>query len=70
MSSLRTLTLLSGTEKGDFYVATGITFTPESISLVNCEIYQRGKESRVADTELILLIAHLIRPPCSIPGEG
>ena len=24
MSSLRTLTLLSGTEKGDFYVATGI----------------------------------------------
>ena len=30
------------------------------MSLLNCEIYQRGRLSRVADTELILLIAHLI----------
>ena len=28
-----------------------------------CEICQRGRMSRVADTELILLITHLIRPP-------
>ena len=43
--------------------------TPESISLLNCEIYQRGRVSRVADTELArpILIAHLIRPPGSIP---
>ena len=33
-------------------------------------VYQRGRVSRVADTELILLIAHLIRPPGSIPGGG
>ena len=35
-------------------------FTPGSISLLNSEIYQRGRVSRVVDTELILLIAHLI----------
>ena len=29
------------------------------MSLLNCEIYQRGRVSRVADTELVLLIAHL-----------
>ena len=42
------------------------------MSLLNCEIYQRGRVSvyRVTDTELILLIAHLIRPPGSIPGVG
>ena len=38
------------------------------MSLLNCEIYQRGRVSRVADTEFILLIIHLIRPPSSIPG--
>ena len=27
--------------------------TPVSMSLLNCEIYQRGRVSRVADTELI-----------------
>ena len=30
----------------------------------------RGRVSGVADAELILLIAHLIRPPGSIPGVG
>ena len=30
------------------------------MSLLNCEIYQRGQVSRVADTELILLIAHVL----------
>ena len=39
------------------------------MSLLNCEIYQH-EVSRVADTELIQLIAHLIRPPGSIPGVG
>ena len=38
------------------------------MSLLNCEIYQRGRVSRIADTELILLITHLIRPPGSNPG--
>ena len=33
--------------------------TPVSMSLLNCEIYQRGRVSRVADTELLLLIVHL-----------
>ena len=41
-----------------------------SMSLLNCEFYQRGRVSRVADTELIQLIAYLIRPPGSIPGVG
>ena len=40
------------------------------MSLLNCDIYQRGRVSRVAYTELVLLIAHLIRPPGSIPGVG
>ena len=29
-----------------------------------------GRVSRVTDTELVLLITHLIRPPGSIPGVG
>ena len=37
---------------------------------VNCHSHQRDRVSRVADTELILLIAHLIRQPGSIPGVG
>ena len=47
-----------------------LEITTGSMSLLNCEIYQRGRESRVADTELILLIAHLTRAPGSIPGVG
>ena len=43
---------------------------PGSMSLLNCEIYQRGGVSRIADTELLLLIAHLIQSPGSIPGVG
>ena len=35
--------------------------TPGSMSMLNCEIYQRGRVSR---------IAHLIQPPGSIPGVG
>merc|ERR1719452_398155 len=30
------------------------------MSLLYCEIYQRGRVSRVADTELLILIAQLI----------
>ena len=44
--------------------------TPESKSLLNCEVFQRGIVSRVFDTELILPIAHLIRLLGSIPGVG
>ena len=43
---------------------------PGSMRLLNCEIYQRGRVPMVDDTELLLLIAHLIRPPGSIPGVG
>ena len=44
------------------------TITLGSMSLLNCEIYQRVRVSRVADTDLLLLISHLIRSPGSIPG--
>ena len=47
-----------------------VPYTPGNMSLLNCEIFQRRQVSRIADTGLILLIAHLIRPPCSIPGVG
>ena len=40
------------------------------MNLLNCEIYQRERVYRVADIELILLIAHLIQPLGSIPGVG
>ena len=40
------------------------------LSELNCEIYQRGRVCRVADTELVLPITHLIRPTGSIPGVG
>ena len=40
------------------------------MSLLNCEIYQRGRVSRVAAMELVLLITHFIRPPSSIPDVG
>ena len=40
------------------------------MSLLNWEIYQSGQLSRVVDTELIILIAHLILAPGSIPGVG
>ena len=43
--------------------------TLESVGLLNC-IYQRGRVSRITDTELLLLIAHLILAPGSIPGVG
>ena len=42
-------------------------FTTGSTSLSN---YQHGQLSKVADRELIQLIAHLIQPPGSIPGVG
>ena len=35
------------------------TITPGSMSLLKCEIHQRGRVSRVGDTELILLIVYL-----------
>ena len=41
-----------------------------SMSLLKCEIYQRGWVSRVADTKLILFVAYLIRPSGLIPGVG
>ena len=40
------------------------------MSLLNCETYQQGRVTSIADTEPILLIAHLIQPPGSIPGVG
>ena len=48
------------------------------VYLLNCRKYESVKlwdssawgVSRVADMELVLLIAHLIRPPGSIPGVG
>ena len=46
-----------------------------TLSILNCEIHRvpkvvRGRVTKVADTELKLLIAHTIRPPSSIPGVG
>ena len=35
--------------------------TAGSVSLLKCEIYQRGRVSKVADTELIQFTAHHIR---------
>jgi len=35
------------------------TITPGSMSLLNCDNYQRGRVSSVVDTQLILLIAYL-----------
>ena len=43
---------------------------PGNMALLKCEIYQHGRVSGVAETELILLIAHLIRPSGSIPDVG
>ena len=42
----------------------------DGIRVGKMEIYQRGRVSRIADTEPLLLIAHLIRPPGSIYGVG
>ena len=47
-----------------------IYITPGSMSLLNLEIYHRRRVFRVAGTELILLIAHLIQQPGSIPDVG
>ena len=44
--------------------------TAGSMNLLNCEIHQSGRVSKVTDTELILLIAHLIPPEGLIPGVG
>ena len=38
--------------------------------MLNCEIFQRERVSRVADKELVLLIAHPICPQGSIPDIG
>ena len=57
-------------EFSDLHEKLSCTITPGSMSLLNCEIYQRGRVSRVTDTELILVIAHLIKPPGSITGVG
>jgi len=44
----------------DLYEKLSCTITPGSISLLNCEIYQRGRVSTVADTEHMLTIVDLI----------
>ena len=46
--------------------------TKQSIRVIISKyaIICRSPVSRVADMEFILLIAHLIRPPGSIPGVG
>ena len=38
----------------DLYGKLSCTITPVSMSLLNCEIYQRGRVSRVADTRYTL----------------
>ena len=35
--------------------------------MLNCDIYQGERVPRVADTELVILIAHIIRPTGLIP---
>ena len=47
-------------EYSDLHEKLSCTITPGSISLYNCEIYQRGRVSTVADTEHILTIVDLI----------
>ena len=55
--TLKTVIQLQG---NDLYKKISWTITPGSMSLSNCVIYQRGRVSTIADTELILMIAHLI----------
>ena len=62
--------LFNRREFSDLQEKLSCTITPGSMSLLNCEIYKRGRVSTVADTKLLLLITHLIRPPGSIPGVG
>ena len=50
------------------YIELSCNLTPGCMSLFNCEIYQRERVSRVADAELLLLMAHLILRPGSITG--
>ena len=38
-------------EFSDVHEKLAFTITPGSVSLLNCEIYQRGRVSRVADTD-------------------
>jgi len=57
-------------EFSDLHENLSCTITPGSMNLLNCENYQRGRVFELADTELVLLIAHLIRPPGSIPDVG
>ena len=66
IQTLKTLVQLQ--RLSDLHEKHNCTITPGSMSLLNCEIYQRGRLSRVADTELTLLIAYLIQPPGPIPG--
>ena len=55
-------------EFSELHKKLSCAITPGSVSLFNCEIYQRGRVSRVADTELVLLSYTSIRPQGSIPG--
>ena len=43
----------------DLHENISCTITPGSMSLLNCEIFHCGRVSRVADTELVLLITQL-----------
>ena len=45
-------------EFSDLHEKLSCNLTPGSMSLLDCEIYQRERVSRVADTEFILLLAH------------
>ena len=47
-------------EFSDLHEKLSCTITPGCMSLLNCEIYQRGRVSTIVETELILMIAHLI----------
>ena len=51
--------LISVRNMCDLHEKLSCTITPGCMSLINCEIYQRGWVSKVSDTELLLVIAHL-----------
>ena len=56
--------------KNTIYIKKYIILTEKMSKIYSrkYEIYQRGRQFRVADTELVLLIAHFILAPGSIPG--
>ena len=66
----KTPTLKTVMEFSDLHEKLSCIITAGNMSLLNCDIYQRGRVSRVADTKLVHFITYLIRPPGSILGVG